>query len=330
MTDDGWSSSGPIQEGFEYFVLVPDLPYVSKGSVGGTLKQSCEDFQVTELLEVEPLPADAENFHWWLRVRRSGLTTREVQEAMASKLGLDDFRDVGVAGLKDKRAVVTQWMSVPSHSPGLKRKIVVEDLDFYETLEVHKCRGKLKRGRHTGNAFRVVLSGCRGSLSEALAIAAKLPAIPNYFGQQRFGKGASTALAGGKLVLGKKKFRKRNPVHSFAVEAFGAMLFNIWLGDVVSSGVPPDDRHGPLFGCKLQLREGEQAVLDKANVPLKSFPNSGGRRPAWLHFNDDNRINIEEGSADGDLVFHFHLPTGAYATSVLREFVKDASAPDDE
>lgn len=324
MNEGDWSC-GPVQEGFEYFVLVPDLPYVSEGSVGGTLKQSCEDFQVTELLEVEPLEQDSDCFHWWLRVRRSGMTTRQVQEAIASKLGLDDFRDVGVAGLKDKRAVVTQWMSVPNYSPGLKRKIVVEDLDFYETLEIHKCRGKLKRGRHAGNAFRVVLSGCRGSLSDALSIAAQLPAIPNYFGQQRFGKGASTALAGAKLVLGKKKFRRRNPVHAFAVEAFGAMLFNIWLADVVSSGVPPDDRHGPLFGSKLRLRDGEQAVLDKAKVPLTSFPNSGGRRPAWLHFTDDNRIKIDQGATHGDLVFSFHLPTGAYATSVLREFVKDDS-----
>ncbi|MFL5261682.1 MAG: tRNA pseudouridine(13) synthase TruD, partial [Anaeromyxobacteraceae bacterium] len=88
------------------------LPFVTAdlpGS-GGHVKASPEDFRVDELPSYAPAGAGA---HLYLHVEKRGLTTRDVVRSLARALGVQD-RDVGAAGLKDKAAVTTQWLSFPS------------------------------------------------------------------------------------------------------------------------------------------------------------------------------------------------------------------------
>lgn len=323
---DEWRTRVP--EGFEYFVAFDDLPYASGdlAGLGGELKVRCDHFVVTEVMgfevEDEAIPP-GQSFHWWLWCRRSERTTRNVQEGLARDLGLGDFRDVGAAGLKDKRAIATQWLSVPSHSPGLKRAI--EEADLFaardlEVLRIARRRTKLKRGQHAGNAFEVVLSDCCADVEAARNIAARLEVtgVPNYFGQQRFGKGCSSALRGARILLGPKKYRPRNPAHAICVDAFASMLFNIWLAAKVEAGPLEDDLRGPVFGADLSLRPGEADLLDQAKVPLAKFPARGTRRKAKLQAKDFAVIQ----NGDGALRFTFELEKSAYATVLLREFVK--------
>jgi len=250
-------------------------------------------------------------------------------------------------------------------------------------LAAMKRRSKLKRGMHRGNRFEIALRGCCGGgddeapqssvsepwpLLQARRIADRLAAtgVPNYFGPQRFGRGASTALRGAMLLLGRKKkrFRSHNPVHAFAADAFCSMLFNIWLARRVANGTfvvgPSKDDdddddgaplRGPLFGRGLDradLADDEKRLLDEPTVPaLERFPTEGGRRNARLHFaaaptngtpsavdarssgsaapKERSRFIEISHTPDGDdrsLLFAFELENGAYATSVLREFVK--------
>jgi tRNA pseudouridine13 synthase len=86
---------------------------------------------------------------------------------------------------------------------------------------------------------------------------------------------------------------------------------------------------GPMFGCKMKLPEGlplliEEKVLGEEGLDLKQFDLRGGlrmegeRRPL--------RIRLENPVAEMDasaLVLEFSLPRGAYATSVLREIMKN-------
>src|SRR6187399_681597 len=87
------------------------LPWITadEPGIGGRIKGSADSFVVEEL----PLYAESgSGEHAYLRVRRENLTTREVVGILARAFGVD-ARDVGYAGLKDKRARVTQRFSVP-------------------------------------------------------------------------------------------------------------------------------------------------------------------------------------------------------------------------
>ena len=96
----------------DHFILPDSLPFISKtDGIGGCLKAHPSHFEVTELPLFVPngMPG-----YVFLRIRRSGLGTREVQSSLAIELGLTDFRMIGVAGLKDKHARTTQTFAVPS------------------------------------------------------------------------------------------------------------------------------------------------------------------------------------------------------------------------
>jgi tRNA pseudouridine13 synthase len=87
---------------------------------------------------------------------------------------------------------------------------------------------------------------------------------------------------------------------------------------------------GPMFGCKMKLPLGrplelEESVLKEERLTLDRFDLPGGlrmegeRRPL--------RIQLGEPVAsmdDSSLVLEFSLPRGTYATSVLREIIKNS------
>jgi tRNA pseudouridine13 synthase len=86
---------------------------------------------------------------------------------------------------------------------------------------------------------------------------------------------------------------------------------------------------GPMFGCRLRFPEGEpreleEAILNGENLSLTSFDLPGGlamdgeRRPLRVPLADPRA------EQEGDnLMVSFALPRGSYATSVLREIMKD-------
>ena len=86
----------------------------------GRIKCSPEDFVVEELAAYEP---SGEGTHLFLKFEKRGLTTDAAVRAITKALGIQ-MRDVGIAGMKDKVAVTTQWVSVPAppKSPDLEER----------------------------------------------------------------------------------------------------------------------------------------------------------------------------------------------------------------
>jgi tRNA pseudouridine13 synthase len=161
-------------------VAYPDLP-----PVGGRVGAEPEDFQVDELPLYE---ASGQGEHQYLHVRKRLLTTPELAARLARATGINE-RDIGYAGLKDKHAVTTQWLSV-----ALKADIL-PSLDLgagAQILSVTRHDNKLRTGHLLGNRFTVVLLGvAEGARERAEVIASLLRAdgLANYFGAQRFGHG---------------------------------------------------------------------------------------------------------------------------------------------
>ena len=108
-------------------------------------------------------------------------------KAFGAALGRHE-KSFGIAGLKDARAVSRQWVSVELGDEQACRAL---DVAGVRELKVTRHGNKLRLGHARGNRFEILLRGCSdGALEIARANLAELErrGVPNYFGEQRFGK----------------------------------------------------------------------------------------------------------------------------------------------
>lgn len=334
------------------------LPFVSESlpGIGGTIKALPEHFVVEEIL---PYAACGEGEHVYLTFRRAGWNTPDAAGAIQKRLGLAPS-DVGWGGRKDKTAVVVQTISLRCTVNRSLNDIekALADLPF-ELLSVERHRNKIKTGHVAANRFTVLVSQTdTDALPRALAIAERLKhcGLPNFYGPQRFGHGLHNVHRGfARFSTGKKP--RKDP---FMVSVVQSALFNIWLRERIEEGVyrqllkgdvvkktdtggmftvadlaaetPRFESGeivytGPIYGFKMRSAEDEAggretALLDRFDLCAEDFRPlraPGSRRPAILIPSDLTVAEVAEG-----ICFTFTLPSGAYATTVLREFTKAA------
>lgn len=148
-----------------------------------------EDFLVEEV----PLSAPSgKGPHLWLQVRKRALSTFEVLERLARAVETEP-RHCGHAGLKDKHAITTQWLSVPSpRGPRPDWAQFEFERDGFEVLASEPHHSRLKMGQLRGNRFRIRLRdadlAASGALEQNLSFFER-HGVPNWFGEQRFGSG---------------------------------------------------------------------------------------------------------------------------------------------
>ena len=323
----------------------------------GSIRERPEEFVVDELLGFDP-SGDGE--HDLVRLRKTSANTAWVARQLA-RFGGIPLRDVGYSGLKDRHAVTTQWFSVRRAGNNDWQTFEAEGV---EVLDVQPHRRKLRRGSHSGNAFRIVIRPVDG-LPELSVIEHRLRAIdrrgvPNYFGEQRFGRGGANIDLAERLFAGERMKRERR---SIAISAARSFLFNAILDRRVREGSwdralpgerinldgsrsvfaageePLDDRlaaldihpTASLWGCGAPVAENEAAALERevaGDVPtlavgLQRAGVDAGHRPTRVRVRD-----LSWSVGDSSLTLVFTLPSGAFATSVLREVaaVVDAQA----
>ena len=150
------------------------------------------DFRVDEVPAYEPV---GQGEHLYLHLRKSGLDTMTAVTMLARRLKVAP-RDVGTAGLKDRHAVTTQWMSLPWP---MRNELPATDAlsgEGIEVLAVARHNNKLRTGHLRGNRFTLVLRGIDATKRDALAQALErlgVTGLPNRFGGQRFGRDGDNA-----------------------------------------------------------------------------------------------------------------------------------------
>ena len=219
-------------------------PYLTSGlpGTGGRIKLDPLDFEVVELPAYEPC---GEGPHVFVTVARVGRTTREVACELARVFAVPE-REVGVAGLKDKRARTVQRFSLPLARGGADEvRARVEGELGLEVLAAARHGNKLRRGHLAGNRFRVAVRGVDAgapgappALERARAVAAELDrrGLANYFGPQRFGAGGDNARRGRALLEARDARRGRSWFGRLALSAWQAELYNRWLEGRVARG----------------------------------------------------------------------------------------------
>ncbi len=342
------------------------LPFVTAGleGSGGTLRATPEDFRVDEVPAYLPSGAGP---HLYVRIEKRGRTTRDALRALAEVLGVPE-RDAGYAGLKDKDAVTTQWLSFPVAKDPDPAALAGPGL---AVLEVSRHANKLRPGHVRANRFSLAVRGGDPGRARAAAAALLERGLPNFFGPQRFGAAGRNAEVGRALLRGEATPEARRAARDrflrrFSISAYQAELFNRWLAARMADGLfaaalagdvmkkldtgglftcddPAADGPrvarfeispaGPMFGHKLRPAAGEalareERVLAADGMTLAAFARGGGEAEGTRRA---ARLRVEvrlEPLEDGYRA-DFELPKGSYATVVMGELVKgEADLPE--
>ncbi|MFW9799209.1 MAG: tRNA pseudouridine(13) synthase TruD [Candidatus Thorarchaeota archaeon] len=167
--------------------------------VGGRLKKRFEDFLVEEITpegkvlefkdwEGEPSEmavAGEHSKYVSFVIQKMGLSTLDASTILAAELKLPQHL-VTYAGLKDKRAVTVQMMSIPASAVERLREARLSRMTIRNLFHT---RHRTQIGDLWGNRFTVRLSEMDAECAVALDLAKQLKQRPllNYFGVQRFG-----------------------------------------------------------------------------------------------------------------------------------------------
>lgn len=158
--------------------------------MGGRIRQQHEDFVVEECdeLTLEPLDADPGDYpHLIVRVTLTGWDTFDFVHTLGNRIGVHS-EAIGWAGTKDKRAVTTQSISVQGIEPA-----DLPDVEHARIEPIGRFGRALFFGDLVGNAFRIRIRDAdaperREPIADELeALGDGRLAVPNFFGQQRFG-----------------------------------------------------------------------------------------------------------------------------------------------
>ena len=155
-----------------------------------------EDFIVDELPLYDPSRVGT---HTFFAIRKRNLGTLEAIHHIACALK-ENPRNFGYAGLKDKRAVTTQMLSVEGASP---EQVLVLKVPGIEVLWAERHAHKLRVGHLRGNRFEITLRDVSQPalpLVEEKMMLLASEGVPNRFGAQRFGNKNDSHLIGKALV----------------------------------------------------------------------------------------------------------------------------------
>ena len=326
------------------------------------IRSTPEDFFVEELPGFE---ASGAGEHLLLTVEKRGMNTAFAAKRIAEWAAVAESA-IGYAGMKDRHAVTRQRFSV-----WIPKK-VAPALDALQTDELRVLEHawhsrKLPRGALAGNRFVLVLRGIEGAPE---AIDQRLQAIssdgvPNYFGEQRFGRGGGNVQQAVAMFAGRRVKREER---SMLLSAARSELFNRVLAARIEAG----SWNGALDGEVWMLDGsrsvfGPEALTDELQARLAAFDihptgplwgegelrSSGSAREfELLALQGDTANRLRNGLEDAGLEqerralrlrpqdmawrwlddaaleLAFSLPPGCYATTVMRELgeITDSAA----
>ena len=219
----------------------------------GLIKLRPEDFVVEELPAYAPT---GEGTHVFVRFTKTDLTTIDAGRAIARCLECDP-RAAGFAGMKDKRAVTTQTISLetprgtnPAALAERARGLMLPGIVVHEaTPHGHK----MKAGHLFGNRFAIVVRDVPGErLDEVERSLARVASegVPNAFGAQRFGRTGDNAARAVAWLAGKERGPRDPRMQRLLWSSLQSAVFNAVLDARVADGTWTT----PLEGDLLKLR----------------------------------------------------------------------------
>ncbi len=306
-----------------------DFPYAyGQPDANASFRVEPEDFQVDETLGFEPL---GEGEHVYLHVWKRGENTAWVAEKIA-ELAKVKVMDVGYCGRKDRHAVTTQWFSVYLSKQELEPDWAPLNSETIKILAISRHQHKLRRGDHETNRFIIRLRDFTltdKSLFEQKITQVLAQGVPNYYGEQRFGRNANNLSEAHAILVEGKRIRDKQK-RGLMLSAARSYLFNQVLAarvlaknwQEVVNGEPDVFPTAPLWG------RGRSAATDQAlAIEVTAMDAWADWRDGLEHvgLSQERRALVLKPDAASwcwlgdDLELTFSLGSGEFATTILRE-----------
>ncbi|KAE9541497.1 tRNA pseudouridine(13) synthase TruD [Ursidibacter maritimus] len=323
-----------------------------KPQQAGRLKAQFADFIVKEELGYD-LTGEGEFVA--VKIRKTDANTLFVGEKLAEFAGIS-AKNMSYAGLKDRHAITEQWFCLhlagketPDFSPF--------QLEGVEILEVTRHNRKIRVGSLAGNYFELLLRDVQES-PELIHRLNQIQAVgfPNYFTEQRFGRDGHNLTQAQRWASGEIKVKDRKK-RSFYLSAARSEIFNLVVADRIASDtfkqviendivqlagsnswfIAQADElaslnqrlaqgdillTAPLVGensLQQTVSEREQKIVSEQQLLLNLMAQertNATRRPMFCVPTEFEWHFEPEG-----LRLQFFLPSGSYATALVRELI---------
>jgi tRNA pseudouridine13 synthase len=336
-----------------------NLPYLSAdhSPIHGVLRTTFEDFRVDEVPAYDP---EGQGTHLFVRFEKTDFTTAEAVKRIARALGCDP-KAAGFAGVKDRRAVTTQWASFEAASPEAALALELDGIRIHHAVR-HST--KLRTGHLRANRFTLVVREVPEARDDDFrAIASRLAreGMPNYFGEQRFGRDGDNVARAIAWLSGETRAPREHFERKMLASALQSEFFNRVVSQRVASGELSRVRHGdlcrkeetgglfvaedvaveqpradagiisptgPMFGPEMrwplhEAEASERAVLEASGLSAEVLGRLGKQAPGTRRTVRVFPTDVEIARVEAGLEVAFTLPSGAYATCFMREILKD-------
>ena len=339
------------------------LPYITEEleGLGGKIRNRLEDFMVEEVPLYEPSGHGPHLYvnitKRELTTRDVQMELAKIFKQRPQNIGMAGLKD------KHAVTTQTMSILLQNNIRGAEAAELIEDRLDVKVNWTSFHSNKLRAGHLIGNKFKVTISELHIPKSKVADKARRIAelihqrGLPNYYGAQRTGTDGEKIRDGWAVLTGEKRVKDRWE-RKFLISVYQSYMCNRYLAERVNCGlfdrliqgdiakkhetggifwvsdVETDQPRyeaqeisftAPIYGHKMSLPLGESAALEAEILEesemtmdvLKRAKITGTRRLGRL----TPRIEIEE--TKRGLQLSFMLPKGGYATTLLREFMKN-------
>lgn len=203
-----------------------------------------------------------------LHVKKVEMTTWDMIAVFAEFLNIPAEK-IGYAGLKDKHATTTQYISVEAKFEKALKKFKHQQIKILSTT---KHPHSIRMGDLAGNRFHINLFGVdeiEAGRIEKLSRKSEKFGLPNYFGYQRFGRNEDSIEQAKEMIKGELHIEDAK-LKKFLISIYQSVFFNDWLKERVLMSREKN-------GGKFMLLDGdvymssESKLFTPKNKPQKDF-----------------------------------------------------------
>lgn len=208
-----------------------ELPreYLQNGNqINFDFEQNEKDFIVDEIAHVK---YKGKGNFLILHVKKVEMTTWDMIAVFAEFLNIPAEK-IGYAGLKDKHATTTQYISVEAKFEKALKKFKHQQIKILSTT---KHPHSIRMGDLAGNRFHINLFGVdeiEAGRIEKLSRKSEKFGLPNYFGYQRFGRNEDSIEQAKEMIKGELHIEDAK-LKKFLISIYQSVFFNDWLKERV-------------------------------------------------------------------------------------------------
>jgi tRNA pseudouridine13 synthase len=298
----------------------------------GRIRTTPEDFVVEELPAYTP---SGTGEHVFVRFTKRERNTMDAVRDIARACGCDP-RAAGHAGMKDRRAVTTQSISLQTprgtRPADLVARVLGLSLDGITIHEAVPHPHKMKPGHLAGNRFAIVVRGLPedrlGDFTGALDRVVR-EGVPNAFGTQRFGTRGDNATQALAWLRGQERGPRDPRVQRLLWSSLQSAVFNAVLDARVEDGtwtLPLEGdllklhESGGMFGCADVQTDRDRARAGELS-PTGPIIGARMRWPEGAPADLERRVSAQILGGDFDLARTRSLGEGS--RRALRLWVQD-------